>query len=197
MIDTFLVGKNASQKTKITVKSLLFVGFAILAVLLPQIAHIAIGGDSGVRFLPMYFPVLLGGMILGFKTGVFLGIASPVLSFLITSAFGNPMPALVRLPYMIAELTVYAAVSGAFSKLVAKRGLWAFPAVLAAEISGRSLFLLSAFIFEKISPISFSFAFSQVLTGIIGIIVQTITVPLIVIALREILLSRNNGNEND
>lgn len=62
---------------------------------------------------------------------------SPVVSFLITSAFGNPMPALARLPFMVAELAVFAAVSGMFSEKIVKNAWLAFPAVLLAQVAGR------------------------------------------------------------
>ncbi|MDE7181623.1 MAG: hypothetical protein K2O41_01145, partial [Clostridia bacterium] len=119
MIESVLAKKNYSAKTKITVKSLISAGLVALAVILPQIIHAAFGSAGGVQWLPMYLPVLLGGCLLGWTWGLGVGIASPVVSFLITLAFGNPMPAAARLPFMIAELAVFAAVSGLFTEKIA------------------------------------------------------------------------------
>lgn len=42
-----------------------------------------------------------------------------------------------------AELAVFAAVAGAFSGKIAKNGVWAFPAVIAAQVCGRAAFFAS------------------------------------------------------
>ena len=59
-----------------------------------------------------------------------MGMLSPIISFIITSAMGDPMPAAQRLPFMVAELAVFAVVSGLFTKKISDNGLWAFPAVM-------------------------------------------------------------------
>lgn len=140
MIENVLTLKNASVKVKVTVKTLVSLGVIALAVILPQIFHLAVGGTSGMTYLPMYLPVLIGGCLLGAWWGLGVGVASPVVSFLITLAFGNPMPALARLPFMAAELAAMAAITGAFSGAIAKNGWMAFPAVLLALVGGRLLF---------------------------------------------------------
>ena len=114
MIESVLAKHNAKLGTKITVKSLISVGVVALAVLLPQLVHLIAGASGGVQWLPMYLPVLLGGCLLGWKWGLGVGVLSPLVSFAITLLTGNAMPAASRLPYMMAELAVFAAVSGAF-----------------------------------------------------------------------------------
>ena len=111
MIENVLTRKNLSFKQKITVKILISVGIVALAVILPQLVHLVAGQAGGVEWLPMYLPVLLGGCLLGSVWGLGVGIASPIVSFLITLAFGNAMPALARLPFMVAELAVFGAVT--------------------------------------------------------------------------------------
>ena len=68
----------------------------------------------------MYYPVLLAGGLLGIKWGLGIGILSPLVSFAITLIFHQPMPMLERLPFMMIELSVFAVVAGAFSKLIFK-----------------------------------------------------------------------------
>lgn len=191
MLENVLARKNCSLKIKVTVKSLVSLGIVALAVILPQLVHLALGQAGGVRWLPMYLPVLLGGCLLGWAWGLGVGIASPVVSFLITFAAGNPMPALARLPFMAAELAVFAAVSGLFSKKIAENGWMAFPAVLFAQVSGRALFLLLAVLFQAVTPFTPALIWSQIQEGLLGMVMQAILVPLIVMGLR-MLLNRDD-----
>lgn len=143
MIESILVKKNVSLKAKITIKSLISAGVVAFAVLLPQLVHIWAGSAGGVQWLPMYLPVLLGACLLGVWWGLGVGIVSPVVSFLITFAMGNPMPAAARLPFMIAELAMIAAIAGLFSRKISQNGWMAFPAVLLAFVGGRIFFSCS------------------------------------------------------
>ena len=193
MIENVLVKKNLSLKVKITVKSLIAAGIVALAVLLPQLVHLISGQPGGVQWLPMYLPVLLGGCLLGWAWGLGVGIASPVVSFLITLAFGNPMPALARLPFMVAELAVFAAVSGLFSEKIAVNGWMAFPAVLLAQVSGRAVFMLLVLIFQSVTPFTPAVIWSQIQTGLLGVVLQAVIVPFIVMGLR-LLLDRDKND---
>ena len=187
MIDAVLERKNVALKWRITVKSIVSLGIVALAVILPQIIHLTLGANGGVQWLPMYLPVLIGGCILGWQWGLGVGILSPLVSFLITAALGNPMPAAVRLPYMIAELAVFATVSGAFSGAIVKNKWMAFPATLLASVSGRLVFLGIAAIFRSVSPLSASVVWSQIQTGLLGLVLQAVVVPFIVMGLATLL----------
>ena len=193
MIESVLAKKNYSAKTKITVKSLISAGLVALAVILPQIIHAAQGSAGGVQWLPMYLPVLLGGCLLGWSWGLGVGIASPVVSFLITLAFGNPMPVAARLPFMIAELAVFAAVSGLFTKKIAANGWMAFPAVLLAQVAGRTTFMLSVLVFQSVTPFTPAQIWSQIQTGLLALVLQAVIVPFAVMGLRKLL----NRDRND
>ncbi len=188
MIESVLAKHNAKLGTKITVKSLISVGVVALAVLLPQLVHLIAGASGGVQWLPMYLPVLLGGCLLGWKWGLGVGVLSPLVSFAITSLTGNAMPAASRLPYMMAELAVFAAVSGLFSKKIAENGWMAFPAVLLAQVSGRAVFLALAAIFQGVSALSAAAVWSQTQAGLLGMVLQAVLVPFIAMGLRALLL---------
>ena len=187
MIESVLAKHNAKLGTKITVKSLISVGVVALAVLLPQLVHLIAGASGGVQWLPMYLPVLLGGCLLGWKWGLGVGVLSPLVSFAITSLTGNAMPAASRLPYMMAELAVFAAVSGLFSKKISENGWMAFPAVLLAQVSGRAVFLALAAIFQGVSALSAAAVWSQIQAGLLGMVLQAVLVPFIVMGLRALL----------
>lgn len=193
MIENALRSRQVSFKLGITVKALISAGIVALAVLLPQLAHLALGEQAGMRFLPMYLPVLLGGCLLGWQWGLGIGLLSPLVSYLITAAAGSPMPALARLPFMMAELAVFAVICGVFSDKIAKNGLMAFPAVLLAQLGGRSVFLLSAAAFSGVSPLNAAMVWGQIQTGFAGLLIQAVLAPVIIIGLKALTDKSGSG----
>lgn len=194
MFENALTMRNVSYGTKITYKALVSAGLVALAVILPQLVHLALGAPGGMQFLPMYLPVLIGGCLLGVKWGFVVGALSPLISFVITSAMGNPMPMAVRLPFMMAELAVFAAVSGAFTKKIAANGLWAFPAVVFAQIGGRAAFLGLITVTQSFTQFTPSMIWGQIQTGFVGLAMQAVLVPVIIIALRKFMI-RDDKND--
>ena len=192
MIENILARKGISLKIRLTVKSLVSAGVIILAVMLPQLVHLAAGPSGGMTWLPMYLPVLLGGCLLGTWWGLGVGILSPLVSFAVTSAMGSAMPAAARLPFLTAELAVFAAVSGLFSAKISENGWMAFPAVLLASVSGRAVFLLLTAIFQSVAPFTVSVVWSQIQSGFIGLILQAVLVPLMVMGIRALMRREKN-----
>lgn len=193
MIENALRSRQVSFKLGITVKAFISAGTVALAVLLPQLAHLALGEQAGMRFLPMYLPVLLGGCLLGWQWGLGIGLLSPLVSYLITAAAGSPMPALARMPFMMAELAVFAVICGVFSDKIAKNGLMAFPAVLLAQLGGRSVFLLSAAAFSGVSTLNAAMVWSQIQTGFAGLLIQAVLAPVIIIGLKALTDKSGSG----
>ena len=191
MFENALSMKDLSHGTKITYKALVSVGLIALAVILPQLIHLALGQPGGVKWLPMYLPVLIGGCLLGTEWGLAVGILSPIVSFLITSAIGNPMPMSARLPFMVLELAVFAAVSGIFTKKISENGLWAFPAVILAQLCGRGVFLGAIAATQSFTQFTPEMIWGQIQTGFTGLAVQAVIVPVIIIGLRKLLIKDN------
>lgn len=194
MLESVLQRKKASLKVGISVKTAVTVGIIALAVGLPQLVHIFAGPKGGVTWLPMYLPILLGGCILGYKWGLIAGVAAPLVSFAITSLAGSPMPAAERLPFMMAELAVFAAISGLFSKKIAENGWMAFPAVILAEVCGRGFFLLLVAIFQSVSSLSVQMVWGQINTGMFALVLQAVLVPFAVMGIR--LLLKGKGKDD-
>lgn len=192
MLENVLTKQNATARKKLTLNAVLSVGLIALAVILPQIVHLALGQPGGVQLLPMYLPVLIGGCLLGWKWALAVGVLSPVVSFAITSLMGDPMPALPRLPFMMAELAVFALVSGLFSRRIYENGLWAFPAVILAQLAGRAVFLGLVAIFQSVAPFSVEMIWGQICAGWPGLLIQSIVVPLLIIAIRAILVKKDD-----
>lgn len=194
MFENILTLNNVSYGKKITYKTLISAGLIALAVVLPQIFHLALGQAGGIKFLPMYLPVLIGGCLMGAKWGAVVGVLSPLVSFIITSAIGEPMPMLQRLPFMMAELAVFAVVSGLLSKKIFENGLWAFPAVILAQFTGRGIFIGSVAIFNSLVPFTPAIIWEQIQTGFIGLAIQAVIVPIIIIIMRKLMI-KDNGND--
>ena len=180
MIDGILAKRNASIKACITVKTLISLVVIAMAVALPQILHVATGAAGGVKWLPMYLPVIIGACVLGAKWGVAAAVLSPITSFLLTSAFSSPMPAAARLPFMATELAVMALVAGSFSSLIVKNAAWSIAATAAALVIGRAFFLLLVVIFQSVTPFTPAVIWGQIVTGIPGLIANLVIVPIFV-----------------
>lgn len=196
MIENALTLRKVGVKTKVTVKSITAVALVALAIVFPQLIHLAAGASGGMTYLPMYLPVMLAGALLGTWWGLGVGIASPVLSYLITSAFGSPMPMLSRLPFMVVELAVFAVITGLFSNRIAKNKWLAIPAVLLAEVGGRLTFLVMAGIFESVSTISFQMALSQILSGWVGLVLWLVIAPVILIIVSTLINKEKTNEQN-
>ena len=164
MFENALTLRNVSSGREIVCKTLLSAGLIALAVVLPQIMHLALGRPGGVKWLPMYLPVLIGGCLLGTKWGFAVGVLSPMVSFMITSIMGNPMPMAARLPFMMAELAVFAVISGLFTKKISR------------------------------TPFNVSMIWSQIQTGVTGLLAQAILVPVIIIGLRQFLIKESKND---
>lgn len=192
MLEIIMFQRNVKQKNQITVKAITSICLIALAVILPQIVHLILGQQGGIQLLPMYLPVLIGGCLLGWRWAIPVGALAPFVSFILTSFLGAAMPSLQRLPFMIAELIVFALVSGLFSKKIYNNGLWAFFAVILAQLLGRSMFLVLALIFLNVVPFTVPMVFSQILSGWIGLTIQALLVPLLINGLRTILVRNND-----
>ena len=97
------------------------------------------------------------------------------------------MPAISRVPFMMAELVAAVAVAGLFSKKIAQNGWMAFPAVLLGHAAGRLVYLLRLLIFGQVNPLTFEALWAQVEVGFTGVLVQAIIVPFIVMGLKWLL----------
>ena len=196
MIDNALTLHGCSTRTIVAVKTLISAGIIALAVALPQVVHIALGQPGGAQFLPMYLPVLLGACLLGARWGAAVGVMSPLVSFLITTAAGNAMPAAGRLPFMMLELLVFAVVAGLFADAISRKAVFVSPAVLAAQICGRGAFLLAAYVFAGVSSLAPAMVAAQIVAGVPGLLIQLVAVPVIVAVLSKLLKKGANDRSD-
>ena len=149
------------ESTKKLTRSALLIA---LGVIIPYIFHTI--GISGRIFLPMHFPPLLAGFLIGPFYALAVGTILPVINFLISG-----FPQMPTLALMIAELAVFGLVTGLLYK---KTNL--FISLISAMILGRIVYtsLYIAFIeFENF----FISILGGITTGLPGIIAQLIIIP--------------------
>ena len=119
-----------NKKTvKKMVLSALFLGVGlVLPLLTGQIKEI---GDS---LLPMHLPVMLCGLICGYKYGALIGLVMP---FLRSVIFGMP-PIYPNAVWMALELATYGLVIGlVYMTRKSDKLLWVYTALISAMLSGR------------------------------------------------------------
>lgn len=172
---------------KLNTKKLVYAALLLAAgVLLPQIFHLLGGSVAGATFLPMHIPVLIGGLLLGPFYGSVIGVFSPVLSFLTTA-----MPTAERLPFMIIELAIYGLASGFLAVKIKQ----IYPVLISAMLAGRAAYagslMIAFYLFDmgNAAPIA---AWTAVVKGVPGIILQLVIVPPVVYALRRYTLEGRN-----
>lgn len=147
-----------------------------LGVLIPFVTGHAFG-MRGTVLLPMHFPVLVSGFVLGPLWGAAVGVLTPVLSSILT---GMP-PLYPTLPMMVAELGAYGFLTGYFYR--ARRfGIFAslIPAMIAGRIVHAVLFAL--ILLARGTPVTIT-ALAFVAEGIPGTALQLILIPLVLRAL--------------
>ncbi|MBQ8753001.1 MAG: ECF transporter S component [Clostridia bacterium] len=157
---------------------------AVAAVALPQVCHL-LGGATGLGtaigevLLPMHLPVLLCGFLAGPLAGVAAGIAAPLVSFGLTG-----MPLVAMLPVMVAELAVYGLVAGMLKDI----RLPAVVRVLIAGVAGRIVraAVVVAVVGLGLSPLSLTAAYQNILTGLPGIALQLVLIPLCLWGLKRV-----------
>lgn len=168
-----------NKPLSVKARTLALVTAVVAAVALPQFFH-ALGTVSGLRtalgecFLPMHLPVILVGFIAGPAVGAVAGLSAPLISFALSG-----MPAAVVLPFMMAELCFYGLASG----FLAKVKMPVIFKVLLVQVIGRLARLAAVFtavtVFDN-TAVTVSSVWNAVLTGLPGIILQLVLIPLLV-----------------
>lgn len=125
---------------------------------------------AGPIFLPMHLFVLIAGFLFGWRTGVLVGLLSPLMSYSITH-----MPPIVILPEVILELGVYGLAIG----LLREKGLNIWITLLGAMILGRIIRM----------AIAFDTSFIQMSWP--GILLQLALIPVVIYLLQKFFFKRD------
>ena len=129
----------------------------------------------------MHIPPLLAGFLLGPASGIIVGVLAPGLSHLLTG-----MPPTYAVPLMSLELPMYGLIAGlAYKRL----GINVYISLILAMIVGRIMFGLGLlglglFIDLPYSAAKFFSTGGAIVSGLPGIAVQIVAIPIIVAALK-------------
>lgn len=149
----------------------------------------------GSMLLPMHIPVLLCGLICGWKYGLMVGFVLPLLRSML---FGMPPP-FPTAAAMAFELAAYGLISG----FLYNRSKWKciialYRCLIAAMIGGRLVWGAVMVIFMGLSGSSFTWALflaGALFNAIPGIILQLVFIPAMMVALDKTGLVRFHRNE--
>ncbi len=161
---------NQKNTKKLVIAGLLLA----IGLIIPSIFHLI--GIPGTIFLPMHIPVILGGFLLPPVYAFLLGALTPFINSLIT---GMPIFFPIGL-IMIVELASY----GLIISLLAKKTKiptmisLIISLILGRIIAGLFIYILSSLFIIELSPVIF--ITGAVMTGIPGIVIQLILVPVLV-----------------
>ena len=150
---------------------------AAMCVVLPIAFHAI--PNAGTVMLPMHIPVLLCGLICGWPYGLACGLLGPFLSSF------TGMPPMSVLPGMMVECGVYGAVAGVMMRYVRTGKYTAdlYISMITAMILGRMVAgFAKALIFAPGTP-AFAWVTTSLVTGIPGIVLQLVVMPLLIGAL--------------
>lgn len=158
----------SSIRAKYIIGTILLSGFGIA---LPRIFHVLAGSTAGATFLPMHIAVLIAALTFGTISASVVAGSSIIFSYLLTG-----MPTLARLPYMLIELIIYAILLSLFNKKFN-----AYISLIATIIFGRIIYAGVLFIaIHGLGLATYGISVIQsIKTGIPGIIIQLLCVPLI------------------
>lgn len=150
---------------------------AALCVVLPIAFHAI--PNAGSVILPMHIPVLLCGLVCGWPYGLVCGLMGPFLSSF------TGMPPMSVLPGMMVECGVYGMVSGLMMKFVrtGKPTADLYISMVTAMVLGRVVAgFAKSLIFSPGTP-AFAWVTTSLVTGIPGILIQLVVMPLLIAAL--------------
>ena len=171
---------SGGEKLNNSVKKVTLSGlFIALGFLLPYITGNIQG--LGVNLLPMHLPILIGGFVLGWKYGFLIGFVTPLLRSVL---IGMP-PMLIAIP-MAFELGIYGMITGLLYNILSKNKISILISLILAMISGRIAWGVISYLIFFIDGIPFTmdmFIAGAFANSLLGIIIQLILVPMIVIAL--------------
>ncbi|MCL1997167.1 MAG: ECF transporter S component [Turicibacter sp.] len=136
----------------------------------------------GQMLLPMHFPVLICGVVLGPKYGALVGGLAPLTRF-----FMIGMPPLLNAIPMTFELATYGAVIGILYFMLPKTKIGLFASLIGAMLAGRVVWAIARMALIGIADLPFTFEIF--LTGAFvnafpGIVAQLIFIPTLVLALK-------------
>ena len=138
-------------------------------VILPMAARMA--GISVRMFLPMHWPVLMAGLVYGWRVGAVTGLLAPVLNHLVS---GYPLIGIV--PSMSIELMTYGMMAG----VLRERLHWnPFFSLAGAVVMGRIVFVASIFVWNVVPENKEAYFRAALVPGVAAAVLQIFVLPIL------------------
>lgn len=158
-----------TRTATITKSVLIHLGLVAAAILLPAVAHLS---GAPVRWLlPMHWPVILAGLMLGWRSGLLVGLLAPTSNWLLT---GYPLP--MVLPAMTVELAIYGFASG----WLMQRGWKPILSVAIAALIGRLFFITTVALTAGYAGVFWAYLPAAMLPGLFAGVLQALFLPVLV-----------------
>ncbi len=155
--------------------------FISSAIVLPIIAHSL---HAPVRYLlPMHWPVILAGILYGWRAGAITGALAPLLSYLLS---GYPLPNI--LPSMTAELFAYGLIAGMLRQ---KFNVNLFISIGASIVIGRIVFIVFVVITNRASISDLEYFKVALVPGFAAAFLQILSLPF----LSNYIINKNRKDE--
>lgn len=172
-MSTYNQSAIALDKPTLALSGIRAIAFQVLliaaAVILPVVSHLS---GAPVRFLlPMHWPVILAGLVYGWRAGILTGALAPIVSYFLS---GFPLPPI--LPSMTVELLTYGLVTGFLREIVR---LNPFFSVAIALLLGRIVFIVSVFLSNSVTTNHLEYFQAALTPGIIAAISQIALLPFL------------------
>lgn len=161
------------------VKKLVFTAVcAALCLVLPMAFHSI--PNAGSVILPMHIPVLLCGLVCGWPYGFVCGLIGPFLSSITTG-----MPPAAMLPSMMVECAAYGFTTGILMKYVRTGRPTAdlYISMICAMAAGRIIAGFAKSLIFSPGTAPFAWVTTSLVTGIPGIVLQLVLMPIVIAAL--------------
>ena len=170
---------------KLTYSALFLAIALVLPFLTGQIPQI------GSMLSPMHIPVLLCGFICGWPWGLAVGFIAPLLRSVL---FGMPpmVPGAVSMAF---ELATYGCVAGLLYRLLPRKTVSIYIALVIAMIAGRIVWGIARLVLAGLTGSKFTWALFMAgafTNAIPGIILHIVLIPAVVIAMERAGLSLND-----
>lgn len=155
-----------------------------LGLLVPTVFHLT--SVSGAIFLPMHLPILVGAAFVNPWIALIAGALTPL-----TSSIATGMPPLFPIAFLMSfELAAY---GGTMSWLINKRRLNVYAALVISMLVGRVVLGIAAVVTTSLFTVQLNpvmYMKGAVLTGLPGMALQLLVVPVLIKALSSSLQLR-------
>lgn len=148
--------------------------------------------EIGNKLLPMHLPVMLCGIVCGWKYGLLIGFITPLLrSFLFS------MPVFSNAVGMAFELTTYGLIIGVLYSNLKRTKLRIYISLLVSMIAGRIVWGIASVVIHGVTKSTFTwqmFLGGALLNAIPGIILQLLLIPILMLTLEKSGVLRDADN---